>query len=1213
VYLIVKESSFITNNDYSLYKSTILDSGTTIDIFTDLSRFQNFRKAPRNHVIRCGNHFARILGYGTVDLDIVTERNSKGILRIRNAAYCPDFMTNLVSLTKLIKRGIHWDTENRRLYRSIDRSIVCQLRLIDGQHVLNHKPVERCYEAYAVNRLPRPKRRITNRDPRPVKRGDGELWHRRMGHAGPMAVHKLGENCLGVKLIGPKIVQCQPCSQAKIKRQEARRTPLRDRSTPGLEIHIDWSDVEESYDGFERTMFCTDAASGMVSPYFMRSKGQEKENFAALKDYIEYVEIRHHMKVKIVHSDNELFTKRIRNWLRKKKIDCEPSAPRTQQQNGMAERSGGVIMTQSRTMRIDANLPHDLWKEIVNAAAYLHNRTPRESLGWRTPYEVFYSHAAKMTAKMTGTKEPIEEVIKKPQLSHLRAYGCRAYAMTADAQLKKNRLRKLDPRAHIGYLVGYDSTNIFRIWIPHQGKVISTRDVIFDENTFFDGKVESDGQLLATVDDLIARIQLDPSQIKNEEILLETDDEVLSLRSSCDSEGSDDDGDIEMFTEKEDDELFTAVQEGLITPPPSVIEDSAFATYVPFQRVNIDDVSNHKNDDTGGTGQNDYHHGYEDWEDRFESFQRVRVGSAFHGTFESCRRQRKIHKRYLPPPPKTVKELENHPFRKEFEAAQSDHLRSHDKMKSWLEVDKTQAKGHQVLGCMWIFVYKTDKHGFLQKVKARLVVWGHQQAHNGLPTSATTLASTTFRTLMAITAKFDLETQQMDAINAFVHCDLDETVFMKMPPGFEQQGKVLHLKKALYGLRRSPILWQKKLTGVFRSLGFREIPQEPCVMLKGGVIVFFYVDDIVFCYRKRDTPIVEAIKKALTEKIELNFLGELKWFLGVHVLRDRQSKRLWLSQKAYIDKLATKFNIDVTEKFPTTPMTEAELLPSTTNAPKSEAVQYQRKTGSILFAAVITRPDIAFAISRLSRYNTNPNESHHNAADRVLRYLYNTRGYCIQYGSTNTMTARIYDGDLICASDASFADNTPDRKTSQGYIMTLFGGPIAWRANKQDTVTTSSTEAELLAMSQTAKEAIFLSRILKALTLRLDDPLTIYCDNKQTLRLVTEETAKLVTKLRHVDIHNHWLRQEVKNKRVATHWVPTKDMMADGLTKSLGHQKHVHFVAMIGLANEMERIEREQRMEELKESIQKARIQDDEQQLILSRGPTTRILKELGL
>ena len=87
--------------------------------------------------------------------------------------------------------------------------------------------------------------------------------------------------------------------------------------------------------------------------------------------------------------------------------------------------------------------------------------------------------------------------------------------------------------------------------------------------------------------------------------------------------------------------------------------------------------------------------------------------------------------------------------------------------------------------------------------------------------------------------------------------------------------------------------------------------------------------------------------------------------------------------------------------------------------------------------------------------------------------------------------------------------------------MLLFGGPIAWRANKQDTVTTSSTEAELLALSQTAKEAIFISRLLESLTLKLNKSLIVECDNSQTLRLVNEESMKLSTKLRHVDIHNH--------------------------------------------------------------------------------------------
>jgi len=155
---------------------------------------------------------------------------------------------------------------------------------------------------------------------------------------------------------------------------------------------------------------------------------------------------------------------------------------------------------------------------------------------------------------------------------------------------------------------------------------------------------------------------------------------------------------------------------------------------------------------------------------------------------------------------------------------------------------------------MWVFVYKTDKHGFLQKCKARLVVCGNQQAPGDLPTRATTLASTTFRTLIAITAKFDLETTQIDAVNAFVHCDLDEVVYMKLPPGFNKgkTDKVLRLRKALYGLRRSLLLWQKNLTSLLNELGFKEVPQEPCVMLKGGIVIFFYVDDIVFCYRKID-------------------------------------------------------------------------------------------------------------------------------------------------------------------------------------------------------------------------------------------------------------------------------------------------------------------------------------------------------------------------
>ena len=154
--------------------------------------------------------------------------------------------------------------------------------------------------------------------------------------------------------------------------------------------------------------------------------------------------------------------------------------------------------------------------------------------------------------------------------------------------------------------------------------------------------------------------------------------------------------------------------------------------------------------------------------------------------------------------------------------------------------------------------------------------------------------------------------------------------------------------------------------------------------------------------------------------------------------------------------------------------------------------------------------------------------------------------------------------------------------------MKLFGGPVAWRANKQDTVTTSSTEAKLLAISQTAKEAIYMSRLLSALKLSIPHALSIDCDNQQTRRLLVDESTKLQTKLRHVDIHSHWLRQEVQCGSINILWVPTKEMVADGLTKALSAGKHNSFVNMIGLEDQTSLLSSIQKEEDLKETLKRS-------------------------
>jgi transposase InsO family protein len=395
------------------------------------------------------------------------------------------------------------------------------------------------------------KRRLTSRDPRPASIGDGLLWHARMGHPGPMSLHMLGKNSLGVRLRGPKTVQCPYCSLAKIKRQISRRPPDRIATKPCEEIDIDWTDLKQAHEGFVRVMFIHDRFSGLTFSYFMSTHGQEKENLRILKDFVNWMEKHYHLEVKFIRADNEMKRKRTLSWMRSKGITFEPSAPRTQAQNGAAERSGGIIMEKARAMRISANLPHDLWKEIINAATYLYNRTPREAQEWKSPYEVFFS--------------AIEGSMKRPKLAHLKAYGCRAYAMTEKAQDKKKRKWKLNPRAYIGYLVGYDSTNIFRIWIPSKGQVISTRDALFDEYKFFDGKPEHmTAQMANEMDSLIAKIQLPENEAINDGIL--EDDEIEDYLMDTDDP---DDEPVAAFDDKEDFELAKALEEALSVTSPN--------------------------------------------------------------------------------------------------------------------------------------------------------------------------------------------------------------------------------------------------------------------------------------------------------------------------------------------------------------------------------------------------------------------------------------------------------------------------------------------------------------------------------------------------------------------------------------------------------------------------------------------------------------------
>jgi hypothetical protein len=489
-------------------------------------------------------------------------------------------------------------------------------------------------------------------------------------------------------------------------------------------------------------------------------------------------------------------------------------------------------------------------------------------------------------------------------------------------------------------------------------------------------------------------------------------------------------------------------------------------------------------------------------------------------------------------------------------------MRDLERKETFIDVPKTKELATQTLPLLWVFKYKFDTNGFLTKFKARLCVRGDLQTADQ-DTYAATLAARTFRALMAIAAAFDLEIRHYDAVYAFTNSKLDEKIYCDYPEGFERLGKCLLLLRALYGLKRSPLLWYTDFTTSLEELGLQPVPGVNCLYTNDRLIVFFFVDDIVILCLPIYLDRLARFETRLLNRYEMRSLGDLKWFLGIRIERDRPARKLWLCQDSYIDKIATKFHCDK-GKSPGTPLQTEELHPSSEDqkATAQQILAYQQRVGSLNFAAVVTRPDIARAASKLSEYLQNPSPTHLSAADRVISYLYGTKTLAIEY------SGRIDSSNIfICSADAAFADDMLTRRSSDGYLFQLYGGPIDWRAAKQKTVTTSSTEAELLSLSFAVKEVMWWKRLFASIQFDMEHPLSINCDNLQTIRLLKKESPRLETKLRHVDIHQHWLRQEVSADRMNVSWTPTNDMPADGLTKALPRQRHEMFVRQLNLVD----------------------------------------------
>ncbi|KAI8648163.1 Integrase catalytic domain-containing protein [Fusarium sp. Ph1] len=568
--------------------------------------------------------------------------------------------------------------------------------------------------------------------------------------------------------------KCSSCAQGKMRRQ-VRRAPRESLAlaAPGNRLAIDFHDFEQGYAGFSSAMMITCRATGYTWDFYLTERTSDALS-PTLDDFLAMLLTQYGIKAKRIETDNELLRHPdITQSLSARGIIVEPSASNTQAQNGGAERIAGVIKTKARCMRIGANFPEALWPEITTCATYLYNRTPAASRGWKSPYELFHSRFR------LGECSPLA----RPDLSHLRSYGCRAYAMTSDAQLGRQRKRKLAPRAWLGFLVGYTSSNSYRIWNPLRNEVFTTRDVIFDEHRHFDGSLPKLAEEIREMDlhDIQQRIDQLIKASENMRVTQDADEEGDDIEEHADASAN--------AQRTSSDTSYTKARfEPMPTPPQSPPaafftavgvgggdedEGSPFGEESPKERTThriswkaaflagirprkrLEDnprrahwpdhpvaatqgghLGNFNRSTLAHKGdmpplQQRRHAGEK--KSREETRLQVRaLGTlaerAARSAPESSPKEKKAgligtHWRNLCPLPSNG-QLAQHPYRDEFKEAEKSHLQGHKVAGSWEKVPRALAAGHQILGCHWVYTYKLDKHGRLTKFKARLVIRG---------------------------------------------------------------------------------------------------------------------------------------------------------------------------------------------------------------------------------------------------------------------------------------------------------------------------------------------------------------------------------------------------------------------------------------------------------------------------------------------------------
>lgn len=979
-------------------------------------------------------------------------------------------------------------------------------------------------------------------DVEPMTDGDGKqreevhaaatpwMVHQRLGHLNFDYIKELGALGVGGVPANLKVPEgkCETCELGKHKRISLPGHVERHSKAPFERVHTDlWGPAPEpTLKGSRYAILFTCEFTRWRMVYLMKSKSEVLDKF---KQFVQDVSgLARGARVKELnvyglHSDNglEFLSRAFTGFCKEKGILQTTGGTYTPEQNGIAERSWRTVVEMARCLRIHSGLPQKFWGEAMLTAVHLINRQPTKALNGSTPYHALFGRHA--------------------DLGHLRVWGCRAYVHEPVSG-------KLDPRAWAGILVGYEGFNrrCYRIYDPASGTVQQSVQVSFDEGLLPGRQLSAHADL----DDIGGATPERQAAERNP-----PPERPPPHEGQGGSVGGSVASDAPTGAPGQASEQRGPAPVG--APPTAPLPPRAERE---LQRL-------------AGGGLGSY------WEQGGNRTTRAR-GSQYCQDPHCEERQHERHHTHsavdyisamvnidgvLTPLNRVLSSPSGPTWQKAFDEEIQAQLRNG----TWTLVERTPDM--KVIKVRLLGKTKLDEQGQPIRHKGRLVAIGCMQPiEESGDTSAPVHRLSSLRTALALATVHDWHTHQMDVETAFLNAPIEGDVYIEQPPGYEQYGPngeelVCKLNKCIYGLRDSPHNWHKMIDRWLHEYGLRATRTDVCVYIMGSpddentgiLIVLLYVDDLVVIGSKLKT--IQGFKDAISKAFKVKDMGELRFVLGMEVLRDRARRTLELRQTAYLDRIVERFGMENCR--PTKTPAEVGLqLPRLSGGDGHYNSDYMSLVGSIQYAATCTRPDLAYIAQVLSRHMQASGEEHWIAAKRVLRYIKGTRTLGLKFSGTSSdggaLEGFAMETELEAYSDADWGGDRATGRSTTGYLFKMAGAGVSWASKLQQTVALSSMESEYMAATAAVQEAVYLRRLLEEMGFVQTGPTVIKEDNQSCIAFSSRQVDHQRTK--HIDLKYHFTRDYVSKGVVRLEYVPTGEQQADLLTKALSGERTIY-------------------------------------------------------